>query len=262
MIAITRGISDALGACELTHLVRVPMDPVRARLQHDSYTAALRSVGFDVISLPASDEFPDCVFVEDAAVAFPEIAVMTRPGAESRRGELPAVEVALALHRTLARIVSPGTLDGGDVLVLGRDVYVGLSSRSNAEGVKQLGQILAPFQYAVRGIEVGGCLHLKSAATAIDESRALVNPAWIDTSLLRGIECIATDPTEPDAANLVALPGAHAGGKPLPPTVLHAAAYPKTGARLRAHGLNVIEVPADELAKAEGALSCCSILLH
>ncbi len=262
MIAITRGISDALGACELTHLERVPMDPARARAQHDQYTAALRSVGYEVIALPASDEFPDCVFVEDAAVAFPEIAVMTRPGAASRRGELAVVEASLSKHRSLARIADPGTLDGGDVLVLGPNVYVGLSSRSNADGVQQLSEILAPFDYAVHGIEVKGCLHLKSAATAIDATRALVNPAWLDTSLLRGIECIEVDPTEPDAANLVALPGARSDGRPLPGTVLHAAAYPKTGARLRALGLNVLEVPADELAKAEGALSCCSVLLH
>lgn len=262
MIAITRGISDALAQCELTHLERMPMDPERAREQHAQYTAALRSVGYQVIALDASDEYPDCVFVEDAAVAFPELAVMTRPGAESRRGELGAVEEALAPHRTLARIIGPGTLDGGDVLVLGRDVYVGLSSRSNSDGVRQLGEILSPFGYGVHGIEVRGCLHLKSAATAIDASRALVNPEWMDTALLKGVECIEVDPSEPDAANLVALTGATEGGKKLPGTVLHGAAYPKTGARLRAQGLNVIEVPADELAKAEGALSCCSVLLH
>ena len=262
MIAITRGISDALGQCELTHLERVPIDPKRAREQHAVYTGALQSVGYEIIALPASDEYPDCVFVEDAAVAFPEIAVMTRPGAVSRRGELGAVQGALAEHRTLAHIVEPGTLDGGDVLVLGQNVYVGLSSRSSSEGVEQLGKILAPFGYAVHGIEVRGCLHLKSAATAIDASRAIVNPEWIDTSLLKGVECIEVDPSEPDAANLVALPGAQRDGKGLPGTVLHGAAYPKTGARLRALGLNVIEVPADELAKAEGALSCCSVLLH
>ncbi len=256
MIAITRDISDALADCELTHLERVPIDLERARAQHSIYVTALRGAGYQVITLPASDEHPDCVFVEDAAVAFPEIAVMTRPGAESRRGELGPIAEVLGERRALASIEGPGTLDGGDVLVLGQEVFVGLSSRSNAEGVRQFGAILEPLGYRVQGIEVRGCLHLKSAATAIDAKRVLVNPGMVDVALLGDVERIEVDPSEPMAANLVALPGAPAKG-----TVLHGAAYPKTGERLRAAGLNVVEVPADELAKAEGALSCCSILL-
>lgn len=257
MIAITRGISDALARCELTHQDRVSMDVERARTQHEIYEAALRGAGYAVRRLPASPDHPDCVFVEDAAIVFDEVAVMTRPGAASRRGELEAIAEALSEYRTLSSIAEPGTMDGGDVLVLGRDVYVGLSTRSNADGVDQLRVILDPFGYTVTGLEVKGCLHLKSAATAIDERRALVNPDMIDTMLLRGIECIEVDPSEPMAANLVALPMADEPG-----TVLHGSAYPKTGERLLAAGLNVVEVPADELAKAEGALSCCSLLIH
>ncbi|QDV05337.1 N(G),N(G)-dimethylarginine dimethylaminohydrolase [Planctomycetes bacterium Poly30] len=257
MIAITRGISDALARCELTHQDRVPIDLERARKQHAVYESALRGAGYVVKSLPASPEFPDCVFVEDAAIVFDEIAVMTRPGAKSRRGELDAIAEVLAEYRALSSITEPGTLDGGDVLVLGKSVYVGLSTRSNANGVRQLGAVLEPLGYVVTGVEVRGCLHLKSAATALDERRALVNPAMIDVALLRGIECIEVDPEEPMAANLVALPMADEPG-----TVLHGAAYPRTGERLIGAGLNVVEVPADELAKAEGALSCCSILIH
>ena len=257
MIAITRGISGALSRCELTHQDRVPIDLERARAQHDAYESALRAAGYVVKKLPASPDHPDCVFVEDAAIAFDEVAVMTRPGAVSRRGELDAIAEALSEHRPLSSITEPGTLDGGDVLVLGRDVYVGLSTRSNQTGVDQLRGILESFGYAVTGIEVRDCLHLKSAATAIDERRALVNPAMLDTSLLRGIDCIEVDPSEPMAANLVALPMAND-----PSTVLHGSDYPRTGERLRAAGLHVIQVPADELAKAEGALTCCSILLH
>lgn len=257
MIAITRGISDALGRCELTHLDRVPIDLERARAQHEAYESALRAAGYAVTTLPASPDHPDCVFVEDAAIAFDEVAVMARPGAASRRGELDAIAAALLQHRTLSSISEPGTLDGGDVLVLGRDVYVGLSTRSNQSGIDQLRVILEPFAYTVTGIEVKGCLHLKSAATAIDEGRALVNSEMINTALLRGIECFEVDPSEPMAANLVALPMANE-----PRTVLHGSAYPRTGARLFAAGLNVVKVPADELAKAEGALSCCSILIH
>ncbi|MEM8712480.1 MAG: arginine deiminase family protein, partial [Planctomycetota bacterium] len=154
MIAITRKISDSLGCCELTHLERVPIDLQRARQQHSVYVDVLRSAGCDVIELDAALDLPDCVFVEDAAVALDEVAVLTRPGAESRRGELAAIESALAPLRTLRRIEAPGTLDGGDVLVLGRDVYVGLSSRSNEAGVEQLRRHLDPFEYRVHGIEV------------------------------------------------------------------------------------------------------------
>lgn len=256
MIAITRGISDSLAQCELTHLERIPIDLERARAQHSIYESALRGAGYEVLTLPALAEYPDCVFVEDAAVAFPEIAVMTRPGAESRRGELPAIAAALGERRALASIEEPGTLDGGDVLVLGRNVFVGLSTRSNQAGIQQLATILDPLGYTVAGVEVRGCLHLKSAVTAIDAGRVLVNPDLIDVALLGDVECIEVDPSEPMAANLVALPGATADG-----TVLHGADYPRTGERLRAAGLNVVEVPSDELAKAEGALSCCSILL-
>lgn len=253
MIAITREISTALARCELTHLERAPIHLERARTQHSAYERALEDSGCRIIRLPSSDEFPDCVFVEDAAVAFDEVAIMTRPGAASRRGELTAIEEALAPLRPLQRIQAPGTLDGGDVLVLGRSVFVGLSSRSNAEGVRQLAEHLTPLGYSVRGIEVAGCLHLKSAATAIDAGRALVHPGWVSPSLLGDVECIPIDPAEPMAANLVALPGER---------WLYGAAYPRTTKRLRDLGLDIVELEADELAKAEGALSCCSILLR
>src|SRR5262245_23966723 len=136
-VALTRDISPALASCELTHLPRVPIDVERARAQHREYEQALAEAGCEVQRLPSSAEMPDSVFVEDIAIVFDELAIVTRPGAESRRIEVQAIADALQKYRRLRCIAAPGTIDGGDVLVVGRRVYVGLSSRTNAEAVRQ-----------------------------------------------------------------------------------------------------------------------------
>src|SRR5262249_42979126 len=160
-------VSPAIERCELTHLTRAVIDVARARAQHDAYEAALRACGCVVERLPAGHDMADAPFVEDIAVVLDEIAVLTRPGAPSRRAETPAVRDALAPHRPLVLLESPATLDGGDVLVAGREVIVGLSTRTNAAGVEALRAALAPFGYAVRAVELRGCLHLKTAVTAV-----------------------------------------------------------------------------------------------
>jgi dimethylargininase len=153
-IAITRQISPRFNECELTHLDRQPIDLDLARAQHHAYEAALRALGCDVISLPPEPDLPDSVFVEDVALVFDEVAIITRPGADSRRPEAELIAPALSLHRTLFTIEAPGILDGGDVLRVGKTVYVGLSSRSNRSGVEQPQKILAPYGYTVNGVEV------------------------------------------------------------------------------------------------------------
>src|SRR5512139_3298635 len=142
MIAITRQISPRFQDCELTHLDRQPIDLDLARTQHQQYEAALRELGCEVISLPPEPDLPDSVFVEDVALALDEVAVITRPGADSRKPERESIAQALSPYRTLFTIEAPGTLDGGDVLSVGKTVYVGLSSRSNRSGLGQLQQIL------------------------------------------------------------------------------------------------------------------------
>src|SRR5204862_2617672 len=185
-VAITRAVSPAFASCELTHLERVPIDVDRARAQHRAYEQALIAAGGLVQQLETSADLPDSVFVEDIAVVFPELAIVTRPGADSRRAETPAVADALAAFRSLREIQPPGILDGGDVLVAGRRVFVGLSTRTNEASVAQMRQILGPHGYTLCATGVTGCLHLKSAVTALDDATLLVNRAWIDPPAFQG----------------------------------------------------------------------------
>ncbi|MCK5248135.1 dimethylargininase, partial [Candidatus Bipolaricaulota bacterium] len=199
--AITRDVSESLGQCELTHQPRVLIDLDVARRQHAEYEACLERLGCDLIRLSAAPSMPDAVFVEDTAVVLDEIALITRPGAASRRLEIESVAAALNPYRDILRIESPGTVDGGDVLVAGRDIYVGLSSRTNKHAVDQMQHLLAPYEYRVRGIEVSGCLHLKSAVTAVGANTLLVNANWINSSMFDRYEIIEIHPDEAYAAN-------------------------------------------------------------
>lgn len=251
-IAITRSVSAALARCELTHLERSPIDVARARAQHVAYEAALRALGCRVVALPEEPTLPDSVFVEDTAVVLDEIAVLTRPGAASRRAEVASIADAVAAYRTCVRLEEPATLDGGDVLRLGRRLFVGLSSRSNPAGVAGLAAALAPFGYEVKGLELGACLHLKTAVTEAAPGVVLCNPAWLDPRVLGDVAVVEVDPAEPFAANVLAL-----GGRVLLP-----AAFPRTAERLARCGLDLYPVAVDELAKAEGAVTCCSLVFR
>lgn len=251
MIALTRAVPPSISNCELTHLQREPIDVARAREQHARYEDALRAAGCRVEHLPATPELPDSVFVEDAAVVLDEVAVITRPGAESRRAEVASVEMALARHRPLVHIVSPGTVDGGDVLRAGRDVFVGISSRTNHAAVEQMRAALAPYGYRVRAVQVGGVLHLKSAVTEAAPGVLLLNRDLIDSSPFAGHALIDVHPSEPMAANVLRIGD----------TCLVASAFPHTRERLEQRGIRTTPVDASELAKAEGALTCCSLIV-
>jgi dimethylargininase len=250
-LAITRAVSPALADCELTCQPRVPIDVELARAQHQAYEQALAAAGYRVQQLDADDAMPDSVFVEDLAVVFDELAILTRPGADSRRPEMPAVAAALAAYRPLYAIESPATVDGGDVLVAGRHVFVGRSTRTNIAAMAQMRQLLVPHGYKVVETTVRGCLHLKSAVTAIDDERLLVNPAWIDAADFDEFTLIEVPAGEPSAANALRLAD----------RILVAAAFPRTADRLAALGLDVVRVEASELAKAEGAVTCCSLIV-
>jgi dimethylargininase len=250
-LAITRDVSCAIVNCELTHLDREPIDITRARRQHHAYEQVLESLGCEVRRIPAAADMPDSVFIEDTAVVLPELAVITRPGAESRRRELAAVVDALAPLRRLVHIAAPGTLDGGDVLVLGRAVFVGRSTRTNDAGIQQLRNALAPGGYSVTAVEASDCLHLKSAVTALHAGAVLMNPAWVSRAVFSAFEQVDVDAREPGAANVVAV-----GGR-----LVSAAAFPRTRDRLAARGFDVLTVDVSEIAKAEGALTCCSLIV-
>jgi dimethylargininase len=257
-IALTRAVPRSIDRCELTHLARTPIDYARAVEQHAAYEAALRRAGCRVERLPDAPDLPDSVFVEDTAVVFDEVAVIARPGAESRRGEVHAMVAALGPHRRLAYIEEPGTLDGGDVLVTPRRVFVGISGRTNLDGANQLASHVAPLGFGMIPIPVTGCLHLKSAVTAVDlppdggRVSLLINPAWVDAAHFAGSHLIEIDPSEPAAANVLAVDG----------YVICAEDHPRTRKRLDARGFVTRPVPAGELAKAEGGVTCCSVIVR
>jgi dimethylargininase len=249
VIAVTRDVSPSVRDCELTHLARMPIDYARAAAQHEAYRALLASLGCEVVSIAADDAHPDCVFIEDTAVVFDDVAVITRPGAESRRGEVGPVAETLTRYRRLARIEPPATLDGGDVLVLDDRIFVGLGSRTNEAALAQLRAFTGR---EVIGVRVDGALHLKTAITRVAPDTLLVNRDWLDVSAFARWNLLDIDPSEPFAANALLVRD----------TIVYPRAFPRTCERLEARGLDVRTVNADELAKAEGGVTCCCLLLQ
>ncbi len=256
MIAFVREVAGSLARCELTHLAREAIDVPRARQQHAQYIAELTSLGCRIEWLPPLAEHSDGVFVEDTAVLVPEVAVITRPGVASRRAETESVGAALVRRLEVWRIRVPACLEGGDVLRIGRTLYVGQADghggRTNAAGVVQLGEALQPFGYAVRSVALHGCLHLKSACTFIPPQTLLVNPAWVDPAAFTAAAVIAVDSREPYGANTLTVAG----------VTLVSAAYPRTRERLDAAGVVTRALDVSEVHKAEAALTCMSLLLE
>eukprot|EP01127_Copromyxa_protea_P002881 TRINITY_DN12800_c0_g1_i1.p1 TRINITY_DN12800_c0_g1~~TRINITY_DN12800_c0_g1_i1.p1 ORF type:complete len:279 (+),score=46.47 TRINITY_DN12800_c0_g1_i1:831-1667(+) len=248
--AIVRDVSPAINQCELTHIHREPINFERAQQQHEAYTQALRSLGVHVTQLPAEQKLPDSVFVEDAAIVLDECAILTRPGAPSRRPEVESLARAIAPWRTTVQVQEPGTVDGGDVMVIGKTIYVGLSSRSNQNAIDQMQAFVSPFGYSVKAVTVKGCLHLKTAVTQVKQDTVLINPEWVDKSQFYDVNFIEVDPSEPCSANAVLVEN----------KIIYPLGFPKTQKRLEDAGIEIVLVPADELAKAEGAVTCCSIL--
>lgn len=252
LCAITRDVSPSIVDCELTHLAREPIDVERARAQHGEYERALERLGCTVARLPAGADLSDSVFIEDIAVVFDELAVVTRPGAVSRRAEIPDVAAAVSRHRPVVHIAAPGTIDGGDVLAVGRSVFVGRTSRTNDVGIDQLRTVLAPYGYRVRPATVRGCLHLKTAITAIDDRTLLANRRWILEEEFADFDLVDVDTAEPMGANIVRVG----------PNLLYAAAFPRTLDLLQGRGYVAVTVDVSEIAKAEGAVTCCSLIFQ
>ncbi len=247
-----RAVPPTLGECELTFRRREPIDLPRAIAQHAAYADLLRSLGLEVVELPADPAQPDCCFVADAAVVLDEVALLTLPGAASRRGELSAAAAALAPYRRLEHTAPPATMEGGDVLHMGHTLYVGRSRRTNEAGIARLTAVAEPLGYRVVPVPVRGCLHLKSAVCALDRGRLLANTAWVDLAPFRGLEVLEVAPEEPGAANVLRVEGwviAHAG-------------FPRTIDRIAALGHAVKTLDVSEFLKAEAALTCKSLLFR
>jgi dimethylargininase len=250
MQALIRPVSAAMARCELTHLARTPIDVELAQRQHEQYAVALARLGCQVAALEPAHELPDSVFVEDTAVVLDEIAILTRPGATSRRPEVVSVAGALEKWRSCVVIEAPGTLDGGDVLLIGRNLYVGRSGRSDSEGVRQLAAAVAPFGYRTVPVPLRGCLHLKSAVTLVGPDTLLINDHWVDRGQFPGQRFIEIAPEEPHAANALRVGD----------TVLHPASAPRSRERLESAGFRVLPLELSEIEKAEGAVTCCSLV--
>jgi dimethylargininase len=250
-IAITRSVSPRLAECELTHLDRSPIDISKAEKQHRDYEKALETMGYSILRLPDLPDQPDGVFVEDTAFVLPEIAIIARPGAESRRAETESMASVLEEYRDLHTIKSPGTLDGGDVLVLGKTIYIGSSGRTNSEAIRQVQNFTHPFGYRVVAVPVTGCLHLKTAVSALEADLILINPDWVDPAIFKRCRSIPVHPSEPFGANVMRNDN----------TALTSLSFPNTAELLQSLGYDLLTVDQSELAKAEAGLTCCSVIV-
>lgn len=248
--ALLRGVPDSFSACVTRRPAVPPLDPSRARLQHEGYRAALEAGGFTTSLLAADEAHPDGCFIEDAAVVLGGAALATRPGHPGRRGEVAAVAAALGERLVVARMEAPATLDGGDVLRMGRRLFVGESERTTAAGRESLARWVASLGFEVVPVALHGVLHLKSAATALDEGTVLVFPAAVEESPFAGSRVVPVAGDDPEAANVVRLPDGR---------ILVAAHLPQSAAAVRAAGFTPVACDVSEFARADGGLTCLSI---
>lgn len=250
-IAITRAVSPLMADCELTHFERRPIDIALAEKQHEEYLDALRMLACQIEIAQELPFHPDSVFVEDCAVVLDELAIITRPGTDSRVGEVHTIaEMLEPFRERLHYIEAPGVLDGGDVLRIGKQIWVGLSGRSNTAAIVQMQEVLEPLGYEVNGIEVEGCLHLKSAVTQVAPDTLLINPDWVDTAHFKNFNLVETHPEEPGAANALLIGD----------TVIFPVDFPLTALRLAEAGVDLWLVDNSEVIKAEGGVTCCSVI--
>ncbi len=252
LVAVTRPPTEALARCELTYLDRQPIDITVALAQHRAYEACLSRLGAEVVSLAPEPDLPDAVFVEDVAVVLDQVAIITCPGAVSRRRERASIAAALKACRSVQHIAAPATVDGGDVLCVGNVLYVGRSTRTDAAGIAELERIAVPFGYVVQPVAVTGCLHLKSACSHVGDGVLLVNRNWIDAASIQDEQLVDVPPGEPNAANTLMVGD----------TVVAAVGFPRTVALLERLGRTVETVELSELRKAEAGGSCMSLIFE
>jgi dimethylargininase len=252
LIALTHLPSPKMAECELTYVARAVIDHGRIMEQHEGYCQMLRRCGAEVRTLEVNLEYPDCTFIEDTAIVLDELAVLMSMGAASRRAELAGIEPELRKYRDVQRIELPATIDGGDVLCIGRTLLVGLSSRTNSLGVNGLKAIVCRHGYRVIPVQLRDCLHLKSACTALPDGRLLVNPEWLVCDSLKEFGLVPIPKEEPWAADILLL------GQ----TVCVAVEHPQTASLISGLGVAVETTALSEFAKAEGGVTCLSLLVE
>ena len=255
-IALTHEVSEFITQCEINFREPEAIDVALARRQHDSYCRWLAQAGCEVVKLNINADFPDSVFVEDNAVVVDEVAVVTPMGVASRRGEVVRMAPVLAQYRPVIRLIDIGgpaaTLEGGDVLRVGRKLWVGLSTRTNAAGAQALQQILTPYGYEVVAVPVQGTLHLKSALGSLDPETLVINPKALSADYFDGFRLIDVDHREPRAANVLRI------GR----QIAMYAGYPRTQELLQQGGYDPAPIDVSELIKADSGMTCSSIIMN
>ncbi len=252
LTAFTRAVSPRISECELTFIDRQPINFERAVQQHQQYEEMLRSLGVGVLQIPADDQCPDSCFLEDTALVLDEIAVLTRPGSDARRAEVTGVAPAIRKHREIVQIEAPATFEGGDVLRIGRDLFVGVTSRTTSEGIEALRKQVEPFGYRVHPVIVPGALHLKSVCTALDEHTILADATRVDLSPFSRYEVVQVPAEEWMAANVLLVNGN---------VCLHSG-FRNTIGLLQQRGIEVRTVDISEFLKAEAGLTCMSLIFE
>jgi dimethylargininase len=249
--AIVRAVPETIEAGITSAELGKP-DYEKAREQHDGYVAALERCGLEVTVLAADEQYPDSVFIEDTAIVTGRCAVVANPGAASRRGEVHEVEEVLSgLYENVERIVSPGTLDGGDVLQVGDQFYIGLTRRTNGEGAGQLAEILRGYGFGASFVEVRRFLHLKTGVAYLGGKDLLVAGELAARDEFDGFDMIAVPPDEEYCANCIRVNG----------RVLVPAGCEKTREEIAGRDYEVIELEMSEFRKLDGGLSCLSLRL-
>jgi dimethylargininase len=251
LLALVRPPSPSLQQGERSYIGRDPINFSLAEQQHANYVAALREAGAEIVEVAAAPELPDAVFIEDTALVLDTIAVIARPGAESRRAETPAVAEVLERYRPLEYAQAPATFDGGDILTIGRTVYIGRGGRTNAAGIEFLADLLREHDYQVVPVQHSGCLHLKSAVNFLGDDSVVINPEWVPREVFARFAQVDVDPDEPMGASALAV------GREL----LLSSDYPRTVQRIKARGFKPRVLDFSEFHLAEGGLTCPSIIL-
>jgi dimethylargininase len=252
LIALTRTPSPHLDRCHLTHIPRHPIDPDRAREQHREYEFLLRGLQVQVFRLPETPDLPDGVFVQDTALVCDELAISAPLFLPSRQDEAVSTMMALAWYREVIPFTPPATFDGGDVIIADRDVFVGLSGRTNRAGFEQIREVMQTElgEYRVHAVRLNGCVHLKTGCAYLGRGLFVINRRWVDAAAFAGFECINVPDDEPFGANTLTVHG----------TVIVSAACPRTAAAIAQAGFSVLPVDISEFEKAEAGVSCLSLL--
>ncbi len=246
--AITRKPGKNFAQGITTSVLETPNYELIAK-QHEAYIRALKSLGLEVIVLDSEPDYPDAYFVEDTAVVTPDVAVITNPGAEDRKGEEDTIEPLLSKHRKTIYVKPPGTLDGGDVLMVDTHFFIGISERSNMEGAEQLGRILEKYGNSWAAVPVNSGLHLKSCVNFVGNNALLITEDFADLNEFKGFDKIILNKEEESAANTLLINDC----------LIIPKGFPDTRKKLATLGFDIIELDVSEARKMDGGLTCMSI---